>query len=328
AYTKWMRNFSSLQYDYLGIKIINPYLTEIEGTGQGDTSGTIPERGRMIPEQQGTMVICKTDKSKYRQGEEVGYTIRLPQHLNFEPSRVTAVACRPGAIDTLHQAWLISDKFESPKSYNVNFLPDIRGLSIGGKIVLKNSDEPVKDARVELSILGKPHRFFVYDTKQDGKFYFALDSISGDYELFIASRHKQYPELDINIDKDFSDFPPGVFQNSFELSASEKILAREIMINMQAEKMYKTSEPTIQSNPDTGSERTAFYDIPLHKLMIDEYIELPNLKEVFIELVPEVISITRRNKTSLYLTGNTLTAPLMQDMEPLILLDPEHRGSQ
>jgi hypothetical protein len=319
ANTKWMRNFSPLAYGYRAVKIINPYTPEIAGPGKTDNSEHIPPKRKLIPEEHVKSIIVRTDKPKYMQGEEVSFSIEIPD--NVEPSRLTAVTCRPGATDTLIEEYLISDSPESRNASGINFLPEIRGLSISGKIVLKDSDKPVKDAQVELSVLGMPHSFFVYTTKEDGRFYFALDSISGDHELFIASRHEQYPDLDINIDKDFSDFHSGMFHQPFQLSPSEKKLAEEIMINMQAAKIYDIPEPSVQSNPDSESARIAFYNIPLDQIKIDEFIELPNLKEVFIELVPEVIPVTRRKRTSLYLTGNTLTTSFIKTLKPLILLD-------
>ena len=321
AYTKWMRNFSPRQYDFQAVKIINPYSTEVEGHTRLDSLRTITDAGKEIPEKYETGVICKTDKSNYQQGEEVIFSIHSVEMQGLEPLQVTAVIGRPGAIDTLPSKCSISEHFDSRKRFELNFLPDIRGLSVSGKIVLKNSTEPVEDAHVELSILGNDPGFYVFKTKRDGKFYFALDSISGDHELFIATRHHEIKELDILIDKDFTDFPVDMFHEPFVLSDTEKRLAREIMINMQAEKIYSIPDSSGPIKPAEGKSRSVFHNIVLDPLLIDNYVKLPNLKEVFIELVPEVMTLTRKNKTIVYCTGNTVTGSLMQILEPLILVD-------
>ncbi|MFC2098352.1 hypothetical protein ACFLSP_01270 [Bacteroidota bacterium] len=321
AYTKWMRNFSPLHFSYRVIKIINPFTMQLDLPTKPDSLQMKNEISRKIPDIEENIVLCETNKSSYLPGEQVICSIQLPETLSPETYRLTAVACRPGAMDTLPDATTIFGSTIEDGNVQVRFLPEIRGLSLSGKIVVKDSIKPVENARVELSVMGEYPRFFVFFTKEDGRFYFVLDSITGDQEFFIATRHPQYPDLDILIDKDFADTPSEIFNKSFKLSASERELAREIMINMQAEKLYKSPAPMDLVKVDTGAGRSSFYDIPMTPLLIDDYIELPNLKEVFIELVPEVSPKSRRKVPYLYFSGNFLTSQLIGNYEPLILLD-------
>ena len=55
--------------------------------------------------------------------------------------------------------------------------------------------------------------------------------------------------------------------------------------------------------------------------MIDDYIQLPSLSEVFIELVPGVQPVTRNKKRSLTFNGNVAKQNFIGSFDPLILLD-------
>ncbi|KPL23471.1 MAG: hypothetical protein AMS23_06570, partial [Bacteroides sp. SM1_62] len=68
AYTKWMRNFSPVNFHYQLVKIINPYTPQLE------TSNFSSENGQTIDCEQKPLkeeIICNTDKSSYHQREEV-----------------------------------------------------------------------------------------------------------------------------------------------------------------------------------------------------------------------------------------------------------------
>jgi hypothetical protein len=321
VYTKWMRNFSPLHFDLRPIKIINPYTIKLDKFSPSDSILMNHETKKEVPGVIENTIVCSTDKSQYLQGEQVHCTIRLPEMPGSGECRLTIVACRPGATDTLPPLALIPGSEVYDDTYQASFLPEIRGLSLSGKIISKSSSEPIEGAHVELSILGKHHRFHSFTTKQGGRFYFALDSITGEHELFIAANHDQHPDLDILIDREFVDLPGGISNKPFELSASERKLAEEIMINMQAERIYTIPGPVIDMNASANKGRQAFYDIPLTPLLIDDFIELPTLKEVFIELVPEVLPRERKGEPYLIFSGNEMTSRLIEDFEPLILLD-------
>jgi len=64
--------------------------------------------------------------------------------------------------------------------------------------------------------------------------------------------------------------------------------------------------------------RVPFYGSPTFSVNMDEFILLPTLEEVFINLVPSVIPVTRKNKTSLLIRSEN---PAISIYDPLIMID-------
>lgn len=327
AYTKWMRNFSPAKYAYLPLKIINPFSSQLEESGlengknrkDKDSLELSPTKEK--PAIQSQRMICRTDKAEYDPGEEVRLLIQYPGVYRAVPGHISLTVARPGALEPVPGSAVIPEVSSTWKEPEPGYIPEIRGLTITGKILSKDQGTPVENARVELSVFGEQPRLMSYTSTKDGCFYFGLDKYTDQRDMFIAARHSSYPELDLRIDNDYASPPVKFPARPFRLNEMERKASEEIILNMQLEKLYR--EPGVQFNPDSvpGRGTASIHGIKLEKLWIDEYIELPNLKEVFIELVPPVMPKTRNKVSYLSFSGNEMTREIMLQFEPLILID-------
>jgi hypothetical protein len=129
--------------------------------------------------------------------------------------------------------------------------------------------------------------------------------------------------IDIRIDNDFANPAVKFPALPFNLSEPEKKLAADILLNSQINGHFPFQAQGTETTHKETSKTPAmgFYGRPSHSIFIDDYIELPTLKEVLIELVPGVYPRVRNRKASLTFTGNKLTSSLINQYVPLLLVD-------
>jgi hypothetical protein len=339
AYTKWMRNFSPSLFSFAPLIIINPFNAELdrsslpvpEGIHSPDTltpeamsdPGYAPDpmESPDYPDEAVRMLECMPDKASYVPGEEIHLSIRYPGGRARVAGRVCLSVAREGSVDTLVHRDIQPTADASWSKPVPGYLPEIDGLSLSGRILAGDPPEGIGNARVELSVFGNRPGFMAYKTHPDGSFYYRIDSFAGSREMFIAACHPKQPKLELRIDNDFASPMIRFPEKPFYLSEGQAKSAREIMLNMQLDRLFRPPASYVEPGylPDSGN--ASIHGLKVRKLLIDDYIELPNLKEVFIELFPEVQPVTRPRKTYLNFLGNELTQRIISSFEPLILVD-------
>ncbi|NSW95614.1 MAG: hypothetical protein HPY62_12980, partial [Bacteroidales bacterium] len=91
------------------------------------------------------------------------------------------------------------------------------------------------------------------------------------------------------------------------LSASQIEVFSAAGFNYQVEKIYKnTLKQEVQASVSMDSKRRRFYGIPEMEVLLDDYISLPDMLEVFFELVPGIILRQGRSGYEMKIT-NPLT---------------------
>jgi hypothetical protein len=339
AYTKWMRNFSPALLSFAPLTIINPFNAELdrsslpveEGTHSPDTlapevisepgSNPDPTESMEYLDEAVRMLECMPDKAIYRHGEEIHLSIRYPGGRARSAGRVCLSVAREGSVDTLVHRDIQSVADAAWSKPVPGYLPEIDGLSLSGRVLAGDPSEGIENARVELSVFGKRPGLMAYMTHPDGSFFYHIDSFAGSREMFITARHPEHPKLELRIDNDFASPMIRFPEKPFYLSEARAKSAREIMLNMQLDRLFRPPASSGESRYLSDSGNASIHGLKVRKLLIDDYIELPNLKEVFIELFPEVQPVTRRRRTYLNFLGNELTQHIISSFEPLLLVD-------
>lgn len=318
AYTRWMQNFNPANYEYKPIKIINPYSSDLEPScmNQCDTLPYIMKSdGNSIQE----VIECETERTQYIGGEKVNITFRLPGTVSPTASPFTVMAGSPDVMDNPLFTGILPDSISYQSSGTIRYIPDLMGMSISGKVVNRETGTPIQNVLVELSLLEQNMRFHACQTGEDGSFVFALDSMTGSKEMFIAVRESGAENLEILVDNDFAVPNFSFSPRSFSLSENEQKEATLIMLISQIRKRFQNENPAIPGYQNLI--KGDFYGIPSTRILIDDYIQLPSLSEVFIEVVPGVQSITRNKERSLQFNGNVAKQNYMGTFKPLVLLD-------
>ena len=321
SYTRWMRNFSTSDFSYNQIRVINPYMQGLENPVEenpGNPNGI--EADDSIAAIQ-MPVRCTTDKMIYGNREKVLVTLEVPAFIKAAYERYCVSVTRPGAADA-NNAGIVRLRDPYPDGpYPLQFIPETDGIYVSGKILYKDKEEAVKNALVQLSMLNEDGDYLSYYTRDDGKFVFSLYPFSGRQDFFISARAMKEDLLDIRIDRDFANHNEPLYTGAFKLNRDEKALAVEMMINSQVNQSYWSVSDSGEIQDREDSTGHSFYGQPMRTVYIDEFIDLPTLEEVFFELVPEVNIIKRKGVPQMIMTGNARNNADLASYNPLVLVD-------
>jgi len=306
SYTRWMLNFGPRSYCYVPLTIINPYIQSVLNEND-QSSGVEANLLRMkFPE-----VQCQTDKASYAPGEEVRLEISLSVSDIVLPDDYCLTVVPDGLCDTLHA----HIDFDDPGKTNdliFNYLPDIRGVSISGSVINIEDQSPAPRARLLVSVLGEQPDCLCTLTDELGRFIVTMPHRTGIQDLFVACEPSAGAK-EIRIDQDFATDPVPFRTRGFILSIDDKALATRMVLNMQLSKAYEFELATPASETETDSI-APFYGTPETTVVLEEFVDLPNMEEFFINLVPNVYVSYKRGEPSLNissLNGSIFNFPLL-----------------
>jgi hypothetical protein len=317
AYTKWMQNYSASDYGYLLVKIVNPFNAETDAGPainpdlQESVVNRMPQK-KIIKD-----INCSMNKSQYQTREKAEVELFVNDN-KFASCRDYCVSvAKVGTTDT-------SFFFIKPESSAIlskipefEYLPEIRGITISGKIADQVSNKPKKEVLVSLSEPLNGEYFSVYQTTDKGRFVFSLPDLYGKYDFFIQAETPDTQRLEILIDNGFCNQPVLLPYIAFQLSDDQKQLIREMMINMQLREKFLSFSDTAINLKVIQAGSAVFYGNTKKTYNTKNYVELPNLEEFFIEIIPEAYLKYNKGKPSLINAGKTS----LSNYSPLILLD-------
>ncbi|MEA3460329.1 MAG: hypothetical protein U9R49_00530 [Bacteroidota bacterium] len=317
AYTRWMRNQGPGSFSYTAMKIINPFRSEVIDPTNGDDA---PAGVQHTAYMEG-ILDCSTASDSYRAGEEVLLRVKgaSPADVNGLVACITVVP--EGAIDLSGGLYLPVPGGEED-SFRVRFLPDLgRGVSISGTVV-DSGQVPVPYANLHFSLLGDNPDYFATMSDIHGRFVLnAPAGIDENQEFFVTPGQDEGDGLEVRIDEEFDSRAVNFPVEAFSLNMDEQELARKIALNMQLAKAFMPETASAQiSVVDDISEgdRLPFYGTRVNRLLIDDYVRLPNLEEVFINLIPEIQFYKQRGVTRIRMMSDNNS---IEVYNPLIMID-------
>lgn len=317
AYTRWMRNFSASGYTWVQVKVINPFQPGIENATE--SAGIKDDIDFIEPGSnfRKNAISCQTDKTRYTRRDKVILDLAIPPEPNDLPEYYCVTIIRPGAIDTVHYGLDVPSPDKNARNFSLNHIPDIRGLSLSGRIVDKSTGLGVRQVHVRLSVLGENSDYSSCMTHHDGRFVFALQPYHGTTDMYITAEPREDISMEILVDKEYANDNPASFRQPFRLSQKEKEAGAEMMLHYQIEKAYREDFQDTLAGTD-NSIRSYFYGQPSKTIYIDDYVELPTIGEVIFELVPDV-SVIKRNGLYYLRSGSYIID--LEVYRPLIFID-------
>lgn len=317
AYTRWMRNRGPGSFNYTALKIINPFKSEVlEHTDAKAVSATAQETAFRKG-----ILDCSTASVSYRAGEEVLLRVKgaTTANLNLLKSCLTVVP--EGAVNL---SGTLSFQLPATErdSFRVRFLPDLgRGVSISGT-VLDSAGVPVPYATLHFSLLGDNPDYFATMCDMHGRF--VLNAPAGEdesQEFFVTPGQDGGGGLEVRIDEEFDSRTVNFPLEPFILAEDEKETARLIALNMQLSNAFKPESATGETPAEDGipeGSRIPFYGTRVNRLLIADYVRLPNLEEVFINLIPDIQFYKQRgvNRIRILSDNNSIEV-----YNPLIMID-------
>ena len=320
AYTKWMRNFSASDYACLPVKIVNPFRPE---TDEGPSEISAPVATAELSPGQNTLingVRCTMGKNEYKQREKAEVVFQINDRKFFDINRYYVSVAKAGAIDTAVHSCKPESTSEKNDPSDFEYLPEIRGITISGRIIDKSTKLPLKDIYVSLSEPKHGEYFSFYKTNDQGRFIFLLPYMQGQHDFFIQSEYSDLLSTGILIDDGFCSKPVKLPYVAFRLNEEEMHFIKDLAIDLQLGERFLLNKDTLSDSPHARTEPIAFYGSKKVVYLTEKYIELPNIEEFISEIIPEANIIKRKGMTS----SISMKRTYLSSCPPLIFLDNVH----
>jgi hypothetical protein len=311
SYTRWMRNAGAAVFSYTPLKIINPFRSEVAGeeTEQADK----PEPSYMAYET-GSLELA-VHSGNYKRGEEV--TLQLSGTTAGPEAVYCCLTAVPsGAINMEHLHMKHEGGPEDEHEFEVEFLPDLYDPSISGTVLSSQSNLPLPGTKLHFTLLGAKPGYFVAVSDDQGRFVASVPARTGLNELFVTPQLAQNQDAEVRIDQDFSTETLPFSVEPFLLSVRESEVATQMSRMMQLSEAFNmhAAKDAVSSVADP----VPFYGSADHSIVMDDYIELPTLEEVFINLV---MTVSVHEKRDGYVLNIESDNPALSLYEPMAMID-------
>lgn len=317
CYTRWMRNSDPETFSFSPLKIINPFRSEVASVAESGKAAAPVQR---IAYNKG-MLECSTTSDSYQAGQEVVLQVNGTPTANVNQLRCCVTVVPLGAVN-LTEGQLLTASPDENRTYRVDLLPDLSDkISISGTVVGPDR-EPAPYTKLHFSLLGEDPDYFAAMSDDNGKFIISAPTGAGVYkEFFVTPEQEDGSGLEVRIDQEYDSRPVKLPEEVFLLTDEEMEVARNVALNMQLRKAFTTSVPdSKQPVNEMYSEGTGvpFYGSEVKRLLIDDYVMLPNLEEIFINLIPEVQFYRKQGKNRLRILSDNSSIGVYS---PLIMID-------
>jgi hypothetical protein len=309
CYTRWMRNRGPEAFTYLPLRIINPHRS-------GMYQVTSSETGRdLLPVHSGSerKLEFKKHTSSFERGDSVALDLLFSRG-DLPDSLGGCFTVVPLSVAPSVSQYSVQNPEEN---FRVDFLPDRYGPSLSGSVQYPGRDsERLPPALIHFTLMGDAAGYFMCRSDSTGKFTVGLPVRSGKLEIFVQPEGPDNEAVEVRIDQDFDTRQIHFLLPPFTLTDQERKQAVIMARNVQLSGIYGQADTLINQASDDGA--STFYGTPTRSVDLDQYVLLPTLREVFLNLVPGVTPITRKKRTSLLIESEN---PSLSLYESLVMVD-------
>ncbi len=322
AYTNWMLNNATNNYFESELKIINPFLP-YKNRKEKTTDANESTSNDVLPMPVYTSGISlKSDKSKYSKREVVNIALSDETGLFTDGNYSLSVR----KIDGLSQKnSLSSTEFMQKKSEPYlatdapNFLPELRGEIVSGKITSRDENKSVKDVHVGISIVGEPFDLKIVKTNSIGAFHFILDEAINTPKLQLQLIENSIIDYQLTINPPAKIAAPTNF-SKVKISEKDIPTIEERLVASQIVNAY-----AVKDSISAISTAVPFYHYNAKEYILDNYKRFPSFKETIIEIIPAVYFKENNGDFSLhirdYQTGGDSFGSALVIIDGLLLQD-------
>jgi hypothetical protein len=298
AYTKYMRNGSADAFPKVALKIVNPFLIEVQ---------QLPD-SLYLSEKRSKSIVFFTEtplKKKYKIEEEIQINIR---DLEISEYAILNLAIIPSGT----QHFIANPSYSSSGSYKrIQYYPETRGLSLSGSVMFNG--QPSAYHLVYVNIMGEQDFISAYSDSA-GKFNIALPIQYHFQELMIGAANKDAGKTELLIDNDFESETGSLKVQRFFLSQEEEKLTLQLAKQYQINKWYYDS----LENQYEQKACLPFYQQAFKVIDFDFYIPLDSLQLYFTDIPSFVQVKKRKGKRYFQLIGEETALAVYK---PLVLVD-------
>lgn len=202
------------------------------------------------------------------------------------------------------------------KKSEFEYLPEVQGPIVSGKVVNKLTQADMPGTNVFLSIPGSRFQFYTAVSKKDGRVHFYPRKIYGSHEIIFQTDPRVDSLARVEIQTPYSEKKAGHRFPAFNDNPDIKSLLKR-SIAMQVNYAFHAGLLNKEIKPVTDS--SFFYKQPGKRYLLDDYVRFPKMEEVLREYVSEVKVVLR--KKDFHLSIFDRQANNFFDPAPLILID-------
>ena len=208
--------------------------------------------------------------------------------------------------------------FANWKEQSVNFLPETRGFTINGSVSVMGTGEPVSGEILTLTTFSDN---FLYTTTtfESGRFHFSLPGRFNDDDLILSYSRAPQPDWVLTLLNEFDTLASCLPPAEVTVTKEEIEYINDLSIDIQLDEIFSTTrESTLISTETSSKEKRMFFGYPDDVVYVDDFIRLPNMREVIFEVVPTVAARKEDDKWKIKVLNEQ---PFPKIYQPLIMLD-------
>jgi hypothetical protein len=208
------------------------------------------------------------------------------------------------SLDSFRSNWINWDKILSPVQAENSFTREKEDHLISGRLISKGTGAPAAGEYLFLSMPGKKAVFQYSITGNNGHFDFAVPVTEAEQDIIIQPE-KAGNNYSVEIFSNFAPQPAVVNDSLKKTDSAVPFYINRLGINYQVNRIYGITDSKFDKKEVARlQEARRFYGKPDIGLIMDDYIKLPVMDEVFYELLPGVSMKTRKSKTEISLIGS------------------------
>lgn len=216
----------------------------------------------------------------------------------------------PGGMDLymiIHSAGKCS--WLEDRNVHTMYIPELKGPVVSGKITRKGSGSPAGGQELCLSFIDSIPHFYSTCSDEEGYFHFAPDHLEGTREMVVQVHGKgNVEEFQITMEDDFAQDPLPEFSFSSLQKAGLQQHFEKLLLHRQLAGAYAHMEESSTmvgsfppgsdpaGSPGHHPERIPFYGKSDHQIIMEEFIALPVMEEVFRELGKRIFLVREQGK--------------------------------
>lgn len=300
AYTQYMRNFNSDKFYTSEVMIVNPDLQAKETIQTAIDTARNVSKGKEILE-------INASQGRFAPNSLVSLDIKGKNNSSVSVSVVKKGSYEPMSVG-------VHNYFQSMVSTDptqLNWYPELRSVSISGKVVDKTSNQPLKNIFVYASIVDSAKQFHVAKTNDEGFFIFSLTNLHENHIVYICAE----VEGTILINSDFATGLPAMHYNGIKMDSLKQLLLNSMYENAQASRIFYEEPVPVRTYLDTIPDP---FRSSGEVIYLKDYVALPQFTDYFKEIIPYTRIKTRKE-------GSTIQLVDKRDKEffdhPLVMVD-------
>ena len=222
-------------------------------------------------------------------------------------------------LSSMKSSWINWNRIISGDLPVIKYRKETENHFIYGRLINKDTQVPDPGQYLFLSMPGKNATFRYAKTGKNGDFFFTVPLDQKFRDLIIQPENAERNN-NIQIESSYSNKYPVIYNLEGARSDVQVKDNSRLTVNYQVMKIYRSEEPP-EKFPGVvftgGSER--FYGRPDIELVMDDYIKLPVMQEVFFELIPGVFMRKKKEKYEI-----AISDPIdnrVYDEPPILFID-------